>query len=74
MKPAGDPQKSDLRVVFCRGYYRICKVTFSLLMVIIGYVGSGRAADLVPSGRVICADGGFCTSRERALKIRPVQE
>jgi len=42
---------------------KVINETFPLLMVIIGYAGSGRAADLVPSGRVICADGGFCTSR-----------
>jgi len=50
-------------------------------MVITGHAGSGRAADLVPSGRVICADGGFGIAhyiagvgREWVLKIRPVQE
>jgi len=65
-------KKSDLWVVFCRnlfpgsvlGKQRRCRLGRAFyIIVIIGYAGSGRAAGLVPSGRVICADGGFCTSR-----------
>jgi len=33
---------------------------FSLLMVIIGYAGMGRAADLVPSGQVVKLSGVLC--------------
>jgi len=33
-----------------------------LVMFIIGCAGSGQAAGLVPSGRVICADGGSGSS------------
>jgi len=63
----------DLRVVFCCNFFpgsvlgkqRRCGSGRAFDIVIIGYAGSGRAAGVVPSGRVICADGGFCTSRER---------
>jgi len=62
--------RSDLRVVSCRNFFtgsvlakqRRCGSGRAFyIIVIIGYAGSGRAAGLVPSSRVICADGGCCT-------------
>jgi len=67
-----DPQKRDLRVVFCRNFFpgsvlgkqRRCGSDRAFyIIVIIGYAGSGWAVGLVPSGRVICADGGFGIAR-----------